>query len=383
MVCKVRGLLVGAVLTALAQEAMAQDLPPGPLPVAPPVQAAPGPQNPPPATPPGPPPPVGLGVPLPPPPGMGAVLPPPPGSGTPLPPAPLLPPPYNPYQDTNGPLLRGDPLLDQPAYPPPGWFGAVELNVLAPHIKNGLVAPVAVDGASPQNVQLPGASLDWTGAPRLEVGYRFPEGCGEVLASYRLLNSQGTDTLLGFDLDGGPGFLRSQLSANVLDLDYSSREYSLAPHWDLKWKLGIRLADIFFDSRAEGALLEERTSNLFYGAGPHVGLDLWRTFDVPELGLFFRLEGASVIGQIRQSFEQVEMTPDGGLVGGATNVHTTQTVPVLSLQLGLSWTPCWHGRYSRFAFGYEFERWWYLGEAGESHAELTDQGLFFRAEFGF
>ena len=381
MVRRLRGPLVVAALAALARGALAQGLPLAPLPVVPPGQEGPVPGNPP-ASLPNPPPPIGPGAPLPPPP--GAVLPPPPGAVAPLAPAPFLPPPYNPYQDTNGPLLRGDPLLDQPHYPPPGWFGAVELNLVVPHIQNGLVAPVTVAGGSPQVVHLPTAELEWTGAPRLEVGYRFPEGCGEVLASYRLLSSEGTDTIPNFDLDGGAGFLRSRLSANVLDLDYSSREFSLAPRWDMKWKAGVRLADIFFDSRAEGFFLEERTSNLFYGAGPHLGLDLWRQIeDVPGLGLFLRLEGATVIGQIRQSFEQTLVTQDGGLAGGAAEVHHTQAVPVFNLQLGLSWTPCWRGRYRRFAFGYEFERWWYLGQAGDSRAELTDQGIFFRAEFGF
>src|SRR5438132_9013132 len=44
--------------------------------------------------------------------------------------------PIAPYQDYNGPLLRRDPLLDRPHAPEPGWFAAIELNVVAPQIKN-------------------------------------------------------------------------------------------------------------------------------------------------------------------------------------------------------------------------------------------------------
>jgi hypothetical protein len=347
MVRKGRGLAAVSALLFVTHGVLAQQLPPAPAPAAPGSAPAVAPASPPSNWP--------------------APLPPPSAAPTIAPPA-LVPPPYTPYQDNNGPLLRGDPLIDRPQYPPPGWFAAVEVNILAPYIKNKLVAPVTFDHSvfppiapgviiGPVSdvrsdlVHLPTAELQWVGAPRIDVG--------------------------------ADGFLHSRLSANVLDLDYSSREFSLAPRWDMKWKVGVRLADIFFDSQAEDLFLEQRTSNLFYGIGPHVGLDLWRSLDVPGLALFLRTEGASVVGQVRQSFEETILTGVGTLIGGATEVHHTQAVPVLNIQAGLSWTPCWHGYWTRFALGYEFERWWYLGQAGDSRAELTDQGVFFRAEFRF
>src|SRR5262245_10949967 len=110
----------------------AQTLPPTPVPVVPPS----------------PPPPAVLGAPVPPPPGPTPVLPggvrvPPP---PPPPPPPAAPPPCAPFEDCNGRLLRGDPLLDRPGYPQPGWFGSFELDVVVPHIRNHLVAPVTVGG---------------------------------------------------------------------------------------------------------------------------------------------------------------------------------------------------------------------------------------------
>jgi hypothetical protein len=191
--------------------------------------------------------------------------------------------------------------------------------------------------------------------------------------------SEGRAVLPNFDL-GDDGFLKSRLDLHSVDFDYGSREFSLDPHWDMKWRAGVRLANVFFDSLAEGFFREERTSNHFIGAGPHVGLDLWRSLDIEGMGLFVRVEGASVVGQVSQSFERL-IGDDTFVVGGATLVHHTQAVPVLTVQAGLSWVP-WHGR-SRYAVGYEFERWWMLGEAGDSHGELTTQGVIFRAEFGF
>lgn len=379
MISKVRVLLVVAALGISTGMARAQGLPSAPVPVAPSGSAtAPGASGPaaiaqPPAE-------------LPP----AATLPaqPVPGSALTGPPALLPPPPpgapqlYTPYQDRNGPLLRGDPLLDRPESPPPGWFLGLELNVVVPHIKNRLQADVTIDGSDFGIVHLPTAELDWTGAPRFELGYRMQQGCGEFLVSYRFLVTEGRQVLPGFDLDGNDGWLKSRLDLNVIDLDYASREYSLE-RWDMKWKAGVRFASIFFDSRGLGLFIEERTSNNFYGAGPHVGLDLWRSFNVPGLGFFTRMEAASVVGQIRQGFEVSGIADDGSLVGGATTVHHTQAVPTLGVQVGLGWSRWWSYHWSRYSLGYEFENWWYLGQAGASRAELTSQGIFFRGEFGF
>jgi len=261
--------------------------------------------------------------------------------------------------------------------------------VVAPQIKNRLQAPVAINSPIVQQpgiqeflpafVHLPTAELDWTGAPRFELGYRFPQGWVELLLSYRFLVSEGRAVIPNFDF-GDDGFLKSRLDMHVVDLDYGSREFSLDPHWDMKWRVGVRLANVFFDSLAAGFLREESISNHFFGAGPHVGLDFWRTLDIEGLGLFFRLEGSAVVGQISQGFERI-LGDDTFTIGGATLVHHTQAVPTLNVQAGLSWVP-WHGR-TRFALGYEFERWWTIGEAADSRAELTTQGIFFRAELGF
>jgi len=310
----------------------------------------------------------------------------PPGATVPgpvLPPPSIMPPPYAPYQDNNGPLLIRDPLLDRPNSPPPGWFSALELNLLGPHIKNRLQTQLQLDGFEPNLVHLPTAQLDWTGSPRIEVGYRFCEGWGEFLGSYRLLTTEGTQVLPGFDLDGSDGVNHSRLSMNVFDFDYGSREYSLDPHWDLKWRIGARLATVFFDSRAEAFFLEQKTSNHFIGAGPHVGLDLSRSFDCPGVGIFARIDGAALVGRVSQGFEEIVTDEDGNPTGTAAHITSTQAVPVLDFQIGLGWTSCWHHHWSRLAMGYEFEQWWNIGDAGDSRAEVTTQGVFFRAEFGY
>jgi hypothetical protein len=151
----------------------------------------------------------------------------------------------------------------------------------------------------------------------------------------------------------------------------------------MKWKVGVRIADVFFDSLAEGLFIEQRTTNTFVGAGPHVALDFWRSLPVPGLALYGKIEGAAAIGEIHQSFEEKFILEDGTLVGSAATAHRAEAVPVLTVQAGLSWTPCRNFHWSRFTFGYEFERWWSLGELGDSRAELTTQGVVLKGEFTF
>lgn len=345
----VRGLpLLTAALTAClaAGPARAQALPPQPIPVAPPAPAGAGP--------------VAL----------------PPTTGLTPPPVMTPPPPPPVYRD---PLPTHDALLDPPSAPP-GWFGAVELGILKPHVKNRLIADVSFGDAGIDTVHLPGASLDWVVAPHFELGYRLADGFGELLLSYRYLTSEGHADVVNFDTLGD-GVLRSRLDLNVFDFDYASREIALGARWDMKWRVGVRLADVFFDSRAVGQFLGQRTSNHFIGAGPHAGLDLRYHFSLPGLALFARLEGALPIGRIHQGFEETFVFDDGSASGSATSQGGTQAVPTLNVRVGLGWQP--PGTRLRFDVGYQYEQWWYLGHVGDSRGELFDQGAFFRGEFSF
>src|SRR5262249_55019701 len=86
------------------------------------------------------------------------------------------PPPVPPYScdPLPGPYFERDPQLDPPALSPPGWFGDVELGIVVPHVKNQLVDVVQIGTSPPDTVALIGADLNWTVAPRFEVGYRLP-----------------------------------------------------------------------------------------------------------------------------------------------------------------------------------------------------------------
>jgi hypothetical protein len=84
------------------------------------------------------------------------------------------------------PYFDCDPRLDPFCLPQPGWVADVEVDVNLPHVSNGIHDTVTLGGVTSQ-VKLGSARLDWTGAPRVELGYRLPDGFGEFDISYRIL----------------------------------------------------------------------------------------------------------------------------------------------------------------------------------------------------
>jgi hypothetical protein len=334
--------------------------------------------------------------------GDGAVnlQPPPPSSANQIPPPPSQPPGV-PMPGYNTPPLAPVPPMggyfpDNNPPPPPlmriwredrgqndGWFGTFDLNIVGPHITNNITGFVNSGGATPDVVALPTADLEWTGSPRFELGYRFCDGWGQLSLSYRLLETEGSAILPGFDLDGSDGFLHSHLDMNVIDFDYGSRLYRPGPQTDLQWRLGLRVATAFFSSEAEGNFIEQHFSNDFWGIGPHGLLDVHHQLGNSNLGLFGRIESAVAFGDVHQSFEETFVASDGSLLGGVNKVSVSQAAPMLDLQLGVSWTPRWRYYSSRYSFGYVWEKWWNVGSVAGSSADITTQGVFFRGELNY
>jgi hypothetical protein len=305
----------------------------------------------------------------------------------PVPPAPLFAPPVSSslFEDNNGPLLRGDALLSPPDVRR-GLFIDVEAGIVIPHIKNHLSSDVAIIPYFTDTVFVEFAPLSWTASPKIELGYRFDRGFGEFRVAYQSLISEGTARILDYDYYGD-GELKSRLNVNMLDLDYAIDKFAVScrPSWqtEAQFRLGARLASVYMDTRAQGQILGQRVSNNFLGAGPHSGVDLFQALPWQDLGLFARVQGAVAVGQTRQAFEETFISPGYFSVGGATSVRATQTVPILDVQAGLTWTP--NGSKYNFAFtaGYQFQEWWYLGQTDTSNASLTAQGFFIRGEWGF
>jgi hypothetical protein len=276
----------------------------------------------------------------------------------------------------------------------PGWFTDVELGVIGPHVKNRLVDMVQIGTRMPDTVHLPGADLDWTVAPRVEVGYRLPSGFGGVAVAYRFFGSEGTSVEAGPD---AAETLKSRLSVNIVDLDYTSREYTYFAAWTMRWRFGMRWADIYFNSQADEpfaaaaagmGVFEFKTSNNFWGVGPHAGVELARRFEPWGLAVVGSIDGATLLGRVRQNFSEVSTTigPNGRLMAGNTRETRSQSVPALNNFIGVGWQP---PRYpnTRFLVGYQYEYWWNIGRnstaSSNPRGELSDQGILLRAEFNY
>jgi hypothetical protein len=141
---------------------------------------------------------------------------------------------------------------------------------------------------------------------------------------------------------------------------------------------------VYFASNAAGFALSQETSNNFFGAGPHLALEIYRYLpDFNGLALYSKVDTAVVIGEVHQHFRE-SFSDDGvTMLSGSTSHSGTQAAPVLGIEAGLSWTPLHSYRWLRFTGGYIFERWWDIGTAAGSSADLTFQGLFLRTELHF
>jgi hypothetical protein len=309
----------------------------------------------------------------------------------------------------------GSPLLDRPEAAPPGIFFNGESSVVWPHFRNELVggqvtfaqlsgvSPVSNVGLPPGDglpvtgdlLKFPGNPLNATVAPRLEIGYRFPDGFGELKVGYRFLESTGSDTLTLGAL--GDASQKGRLDVHFVDLDYGTREFSLGPDWEMRAAVGLRYARAFVHSQVT-FLTPVAVTSFPFGTGPftrlteaetianwylgvHGVFEVARRLRVPGVTLFGRAEGSGLYGRVHQIFKETFVEAPGY---SEINVRNGVGCPLLGAQVGLSWdVPRWN--HSRFMIGYQYEIWWQFGRGNNdlSFGTLDDQGLFLRAEFNF
>jgi hypothetical protein len=287
-----------------------------------------------------------------------------------------------------GAYFERDPLLDPPQFPEPGFFAGVTVQAAAPHVFNSLANGVSVGSNAPDTLRIPVAGFDWTVVPRVEVGYRLPSGFGDFSFAYRGMASSGTAGVPGPD---APATLHSRVDLNALDFDYASREFTPWANWGMRWRLGTRLAFIYYDSSAQepsGAaaagtgVFEAGAFNSFVGVGPHIGLELDRCLGPAGLALVARTDVASLLGHQHQgvSVTSTAGTTDSGFIANG------QDVVSLGGELGLRWWPP-GGRGANFFAGYQYEYWWNVGRLSNfstlSRGDLSIQGLTLRAQYNF
>jgi hypothetical protein len=294
------------------------------------------------------------------------------------------------------PMVVGPPTVIGPTYDPgadgwgpygqpstcPGWFFDTEIAFVFPSLKFRLTndQPLPVTGAT---LNVPAVSLATTVQPTFEVGYGLGDSAGYFALATSFLYSEGTGTRV---LSGVDYAVRTRLNVNWLDLDYGTAAYEFAPRYMLSWRIGARVADVFFDSQATNGVVTAASSNQFIGAGPHARLDLERRIvPVPGLSLFGRLDGVLYVGQVRQHYNLDILALHDG-----SSVQRTQTVPYINLQAGISYSPPSIPAL-KLTTGYLFEDYFDVGRLGispqgqvsHSRGEMWWHGAFLRAQYDF
>jgi hypothetical protein len=271
---------------------------------------------------------------------------------------------------------------------PAGPFFSLELQFIRPALKEVLEngQPLPATGST---IQPPSASVGWTIAPWIEAGYWLPDSLGLLSAGYRFFNSQGNALI---DYGGTPSAVRTRLDLNTIDLDYGTAPYFFWRRWEWRWWVGLRLADVYFDSQVQSPGTYQQASNSSRGAGPHARFSLNRYFDsVPGLSLGGRLDGACLFQRNEQKFRQTLTNPDGSLTSELGEQNGHETVPTILVEAGLGYVPPRLPNL-RLRAGYIYEEWWFVGQLGTysnfgmlspSRGQFTTQGLFVRAWIDF
>jgi Legionella pneumophila major outer membrane protein precursor len=275
--------------------------------------------------------------------------------------------------------------IDPAGAAPVGWFSSLEVQAVAPHIYQSVSNFVTAGSRAPDTVDLPNRGLDWTVAPRVEVGYNFPSGFGGIALSYRFMGTSGSASVFGPD---GPAPLQSRMDLNVIDLDYVSWVYTPNDLWTMRWRVGGRLAYLYYDSvlnqsldtAATGSgIIQQRATDKYYGFGPHASVELTRQLGLPGLSLLGRIDAGSIFGRINQGVSETafDVASPSGVSFGQNLIGSSQTAPMTSLLLGLNWKPAaWQG--VEFFAGYQYEYWWNVGRLSllqTSRGELQLQGI--------
>jgi hypothetical protein len=277
-----------------------------------------------------------------------------------------------------------DPLLDPPVWGArkPGWFSDFQLGIIHPHFFGSqLRSAVTTTAGRTANVAIGSARLNWTVAPRLEVGYRLLSGFGEFSVSDRGFYTDGTGPFVG---PAGSYTRTSHLGMNYTDIDYASWEFTPWTNWVMKWRVGVRTAFSWFDTTASqpfdvaaagSGLFAARTTNFQAGAGPHFGVQLDHRIADSGFSFVGKIDIADVFSRIRQKFSvaTTTLTPQGNPARGVALDRFWNEVPILNYQVGLGWQPPNYPNVRLFA-GYLYEYWWQVGT--NSNLEGTPRGKF-------
>lgn len=291
----------------------------------------------------------------------------------PLPPT-IFPQPESPLDD----LVRDQNIYG--AIKPNGCvFFTLDLGAIKPNLSQNLFSDVTLSNGRVVPVNVPTTDLDWAVQPHLELGYRLGNGLGGFSVSWRMLATDGNGNGSLYGLDSS---IKTRLNLQQGDFDYIAPLFRPSRHWDVHYRVGGRILNVYSDSTQSNALAYQHSSNNMFGGGPHAYIEGSRRVErVPGLAAFFGLDGAVIVGNINQNFNATEYLPQGQVMGSSSQFKV-MSVPQLVFQTGLSFTPK-RAPFTKYSIGYQLEQIWDLGQVNGSSVTLGDMGVFFRGQIDF
>jgi hypothetical protein len=253
--------------------------------------------------------------------------------------------------------------------------------VVSNHLSDSVPPPPGII-ASSQTVIVPQHRLDWTVSPEFVIGYHFFNDLGGVQVAYRFLAVTGSGHVT---LGGIETTIFSRLVYNIFDFDYVSSRFYLDPWLTFQFYLGARVATNYFDTEATEGLAFQHESNSWAGAGPHYALEWeWAVFNCTDLALYARHDGALMFGNTRQHFNATFDDGTGNMVENEVTQSKSNGIPMLSVQLGISYRPFgFKSNALQLVGGYVYEQWWNLGKVNGSSGEVQSQGAFIGGQVDF
>jgi hypothetical protein len=303
------------------------------------------------------------------------------------------------------------------------WFGGADFLYVRPHFSEATAFASVTQGASSMNVRAQPLEFDYRPSFRVFAGYRFEGTDTELRFTYTRMTGQtaaGTanvgpghsvvdpfgnvvgvavvvdpsSALFGQQIVGGDRIqVSAEVDASIYDLDLIKPLKLSCGQWDLKYTVGVRLADIRQSYQSvvtdSGAFFSGgQYSADFIGAGPRIGFQALRYFGRNrQLSLYANTFGSLLVGEYDTSFSQTTTAPP---FQANQETNEIRVIPVAETEIGAGWSPF---PWMNVSAGWLFQAWFDLGASGgtfggfytvtENTNLMAFEGLFVRAEVTF
>lgn len=303
------------------------------------------------------------------------------------------------------------------------WFVGADFLYVRPHFSEATAFVQGTQNASSFHVTAQDLDFQYSPSFRVFAGYRFDGTDSELKLTYTRLTDQtqadagnfpaghfavdpfgnvvGTAVVVnpasaqfGQAIVGGDHIqANASVAANVFDLDLVKPLMAVCGGWELKYTVGVRIADIsqLYQSTVtnSGAFFDGgEYAAEFIGAGPRVGFQAQRCFGAcRQFSLYANTYGSLLVGEYDENFAQTTTSPSYQATQATNEIRV---LPVAEAEVGAGWSPL---PWLNISAGWLFQVWFDLGGSGgtyggfytvtENSNIMAFEGFFLHTELTF